>query len=648
MKRIVSRATFAVLLALLLAMPLLAAPHSELLIRGMQDLSTLFTRSAGLVSFKCGAGMTCTWSNGVFSLTAPAPTGGAVGGASALTTGYVPVSDTVSTSLKNSKISCSGLGVCTIYDDTATTGSSTFVVRAGAGQSTANLQEWKNAAGAVLFGISPSGYLSHTSAIGGQRVLWNEQNADATKGPYRAIAWDTLFTATQDHAFSIGYNNDFGGGLVVAGEPSFRWIIEQDYEASAGTHYVESYFEWVCPAARCGTYQQRRPLFWQFDRATGGLNSFIMRSSGISFTRWDTNAVFANLTPTTFSLSGSTLDNTTLTVGHGVGQTSVLNVVDTVQVRSYSGETRFDFPSQSNALVFNPVGSVQLFSAESYIGTLGIMTPDGRKTYDATLGLRVRAGQTTPLIKMTASDTSDLASWNVDGTITAQPGGKVPARKDYTFACTAKTTAAPSLLTSIVVATNAATATCGAGGCGLINGQIGYVIGATSDTDLNAAYTIAGSTGATDTTVTFTTANVADGTYDFASDAGMSLQGCLLNGASSTLGITAAVVIRPVLFSLLAGSKVIGNTVTWPAAWTGPGTLTASVGASTGPDDTFYNAASNLMAATNFLDSGPLYKSKVHATADNTIGVLTANTNFGDGTLPILKLDGSVTFSVTW
>jgi hypothetical protein len=239
-----------------------------------------------------------------------------------------------------------------------------------------------------------------------------------------------------------------------------------------------------------------------------------------------------------------------------------------------------------------------------------------------------------------------LADDSGDAPFSASPGGTVPARKDYTFACQANTTAAPSLLTTIVVTGNAAGATCAAGGCGMINGQTAYVIGATSDTDLNKAYTVT-SSGVTDTTVQFTVANVTAGTYNFASDAGMSFQGCLLNGASSTLGITNGVTIRPVLFSLTADSKVLGNTVYWPAAWTGPGTLTGSVGATSGTDDTFYAVASNLMAATGHLDT-PTYKSKLHTAADNVVAVLVANAAFGDGTLPTLKLNGSVTVSVTW
>lgn len=235
----------------------------------------------------------------------------------------------------------------------------------------------------------------------------------------------------------------------------------------------------------------------------------------------------------------------------------------------------------------------------------------------------------------------DSGGWNFDKKMYGTPGGTISTRKDYTLVCQANVIA--GTLTNIVVASNVGTATCTAGGCGMINGQTAYVIGNGTDTDLNAAYVVA-SSGITDTTVTFTTVNVTDATY---TDAGMSFQGCLLNGASYTGNIAAATTIRPALFSLLAGSKVEGNTVYWPAAWTGPGTLTGSVGATSGTDDTFYAAASNLMAATSFLDT-PSYKSKLHTSADSVVLALVADTNFGDGTLPVLKLTGSATVTVKW
>lgn len=54
----------------------------------------------------------------------------------------------------------SAAGRYTLYDSTPTTGVTTFVLQAGAGQSAANLQEWKNAAGTTLASMSSAGALS--------------------------------------------------------------------------------------------------------------------------------------------------------------------------------------------------------------------------------------------------------------------------------------------------------------------------------------------------------------------------------------------------------------------------------------------------------------------------------------------------------
>jgi hypothetical protein len=40
------------------------------IVRGAQDAATLFTRAGGLVTWKCSTGMTCSWANGVFTMTA--------------------------------------------------------------------------------------------------------------------------------------------------------------------------------------------------------------------------------------------------------------------------------------------------------------------------------------------------------------------------------------------------------------------------------------------------------------------------------------------------------------------------------------------------------------------------------------------------
>ena len=84
---------------------------------------------------------------------APADT---VTGASALTEVNTIPRISATGVLGLSKLKCP-LGICTLYDDTATTGVTTLVVRAGAGQGTANLQEWKNAAGANLLRVGNDG-----------------------------------------------------------------------------------------------------------------------------------------------------------------------------------------------------------------------------------------------------------------------------------------------------------------------------------------------------------------------------------------------------------------------------------------------------------------------------------------------------------
>ncbi len=76
------------------------------------------------------------------------------------------------------------------------------------------------------------------------------------------------------------------------------------------------------------------------------------------------------------------------------------------------------------------------------------------------------------------------------------------------------------VLTSIVDSSNTATVTT-AVAHGLSAGNRIQIYGVTSDTDLNGTYFVA--SAPTDTTFTFTTADVTDGTFDATSDAGMQM-----------------------------------------------------------------------------------------------------------------------------
>ena len=140
------------------------------------------------VFYKSGANLglyVCTALN-TWSLSVPGATLDAVTGAAALTEVNTIPRISAAGVLGLSKLKCP-LGVCTLYDDTATTGVTTLVVRAGAGQGSANLAEWKNAAGANLIyvyyhgGISAGGYEISNQAYfssdslqlaAGARVQW--------------------------------------------------------------------------------------------------------------------------------------------------------------------------------------------------------------------------------------------------------------------------------------------------------------------------------------------------------------------------------------------------------------------------------------------------------------------------------------------
>lgn len=137
--------------------------------------------------------------------TIPAGVGatGGVGGAGALTdVGNVPRVSSAGI-LGLSKLSCT-LGTCTVYDDRATVGATTLVVRAGAGQSTTNLQEWKNAGGSNLVALSYLGGIIATSAegtSGGFRV----NDAGLTLGNVSNIIWrssGSYYTGSPDLAAS--------------------------------------------------------------------------------------------------------------------------------------------------------------------------------------------------------------------------------------------------------------------------------------------------------------------------------------------------------------------------------------------------------------------------------------------------------------
>lgn len=107
------------------------------------------------------------------SLLANAPNGKAA----LTTTGaipYISAAGTLGTATMLTRVSA---GVFQVYDTTATTGASTFQVRAGAGQSTTPLFAWKNNGGANLGAVNGDGSVTVPYLI---FVTGTEPTCDAT------------------------------------------------------------------------------------------------------------------------------------------------------------------------------------------------------------------------------------------------------------------------------------------------------------------------------------------------------------------------------------------------------------------------------------------------------------------------------------
>ncbi len=255
--------------------------------------------------------------------------------------------------------------------------------------------------------ISPTDGVSFTSTVGGQRILWTEQNADLTKGPFQAITWDSLFSGTQDHVLSIGYNNDAGGGRVLGSEPSFRWNTEQHFNntGSGGGQEFESYFEWVSADGS----QQKRPLFWQLNRDSGNLNSFFLRGDTIRFYEWDNvePAEYANIGLSGISFAGHA-EQSSDTIIQAIGQ----NDQGASLLLSASGGTGFSIstPAPTQAAgrwCINVAGvtcSTEISSAGTWNfgsewsdGVLSAQPSDAQKDNLAGLAIFERTGQTTPI-----------------------------------------------------------------------------------------------------------------------------------------------------------------------------------------------------------------------------------------------------------
>lgn len=136
-----------------------------------------------------------------------------------------------------------------------------------------------------------------------ETTLWQFQPRDTARAPFTWHVHGATFNGTWDPVMYFGYNCTGAGGRIVAGEPSFRFAIEIDYEHTEGqNHWLEAYFEWDAPSGASAP-MDGRPFFWRFDRTTGTIVGFDIKSKGIAFTHWDNDSnQFGSLGPTGLSL----------------------------------------------------------------------------------------------------------------------------------------------------------------------------------------------------------------------------------------------------------------------------------------------------------------------------------------------------------
>ena len=84
----------------------------------------------------------------------------------ASTTGNLLIGTTTDSNFKLDVAASGSSGTFRVYDQTATTGVTKAVIRAGAGQSTTNLTEWQNSAGTVLASVTSAGAIASSGSIG--------------------------------------------------------------------------------------------------------------------------------------------------------------------------------------------------------------------------------------------------------------------------------------------------------------------------------------------------------------------------------------------------------------------------------------------------------------------------------------------------
>lgn len=181
--------------------------------------------------------------------------GGAVGGKSSLNTaGSIAYVASAGVLGQDTSFTRSAAGRYTLYDATPTTGVTTLTVRAGAGQSSTNLQEWKNVSAVTLASISALGAFN-----GAQVIVSNKHNINtaslalASDVPLTFQDGTSIFAGTPD----LGLARDAAGRLRVSnGSTGLGQIMigsstpsSASATGAAGTITWDATYIYICTAA---------------------------------------------------------------------------------------------------------------------------------------------------------------------------------------------------------------------------------------------------------------------------------------------------------------------------------------------------------------------------------------------------------------
>jgi hypothetical protein len=256
----------------------------------------------------------------------------------------------------------------------------------------------------ITGGLTLSDTIQMSHAIGGLVTPLSIQSADATKGPWTLKIGDTDFLGTTNSAMYLGYNVDFGGGNVVDAEPSFRFVIEQDFDDGLGDHKLEAYLEWRDGSA-VSPRKQLRPLFWQFSRDTGNMMACEIRTSnGVAFTHWEPDGdPWAILGPESLQFLGSPsqASNTQLVLGAQNGKFAELTMQGGFQILPAAANIWDIYVNGTGALHIASNGRVAMTAGQGGLyGMVDVKLPDALK--DTHYGLYVErvADQTTSLFRI--------------------------------------------------------------------------------------------------------------------------------------------------------------------------------------------------------------------------------------------------------